>query len=247
MASTVNSPPGTSCGRLSTVSSASSSRASAVVAAFRSTSTIPRHGPDRPGSRLLRRTCRPGSLARVRLFHPRLPWFLKCVGGPSLRCNTRGTTARSSKGVELVSESVTAADPNTEVRGGACLCGRVRFTVTGPVVDPHVCRCTHCAKRSGAPFQWWVGFPMAGLQWTGEGGEPTWHDTYPGKTARGFCSDCGSHIAARDYGDDSVVGILATALDHYDTDPALTPTNLNRVAEAAPWLAPCGRGTAVAT
>ncbi|MEU9700307.1 hypothetical protein [Streptomyces sp. NPDC047981] len=49
---------------------------------------------------------------------------------------------------------------------------------------------------------------------------------------------CGTHIAARDYGEDkTIIGILATALDGYDADPALAPTNLNRLAEAAPWLA----------
>lgn len=136
-----------------------------------------------------------------------------------------------------MSETDAATGSDLEVRSGGCLCGKVRFTVTGSVDDPHVCNCAHCSKRSGAPFQWWVGFPMAGLKWTGEGGEPTWYDTYPGKTARGFCGGCGSHIAARDYGDDTVIGILATALDHYGTDSALVPTNLNRVSEAAPWLA----------
>ncbi|MGW0673443.1 GFA family protein [Streptomyces sp. NPDC002746] len=135
---------------------------------------------------------------------------------------------------------------NPEVRSGGCLCGTIRFTVTGPADDPHVCNCEHCAKRSGSPFQWWAGFPMAGLTWTGEGGEPTWYDTYPGKTARGFCGTCASHIAARDYGDDTIIGILATALDDYATDPALVPTNLNRVAEAAPWLAQCDTRAAVA-
>ncbi|MFE9424264.1 GFA family protein [Kitasatospora sp. NPDC006697] len=149
---------------------------------------------------------------------------------------------------ETVAVTATAAatGPVLTVRSGSCLCKRIRFTVTGPVVDPHVCNCAHCAKRAGAPFQWWVGFPMSGLTWTGEGGEPTWYDTYEGKTARGFCGNCGSHIAARDYGDDTIIGILATALDHYGTDPALAPTNINRVAEAAPWLAQCDTQPAAA-
>jgi len=136
-----------------------------------------------------------------------------------------------------------AAATGTEVRSGGCLCGLIRFTVTGPVDDPHVCNCTHCAKRSGAPFQWWVGFRADGLEWTGEG-EPAWFDTHPGKTARGFCGRCGTHLAARDYGDDTMIGFLATALDDYGTDPALVPTNLNRVAEAAPWLAQCAQPAA---
>ncbi|MFF6772703.1 GFA family protein [Streptomyces sp. NPDC012637] len=141
-----------------------------------------------------------------------------------------------------MSETVAANGSGPEDRSGGCLCGKVRFTVTGPVDDPHICACEHCAKRSGAPFQWWVGFPMAGLEWTGA--EPTWFDTYPGKTARGFCGACGSHIAARDYGDDTIIGILATALDDHATDLALVPTNLNRLAEAAPWLAQSDRHAA---
>ncbi|MFF3957451.1 GFA family protein [Streptomyces sp. NPDC001890] len=145
-----------------------------------------------------------------------------------------------------MSETGAATGSEPEVRSGGCLCGKTRFTVTGPVDDPHVCNCGHCAKRAGAPFQWWAGFPMAGLKWTGESGEPTWYDTYPGQTARGFCGGCGSHIAARDYGNDTIIGILATALDHYGTDSALAPTNLNRVAEAAPWLAQCNTQPAVA-
>ncbi|MFD5920688.1 GFA family protein [Kitasatospora sp. NPDC058201] len=145
-----------------------------------------------------------------------------------------------------IATAVAATGSGIEFRSGGCLCGRIRFTVTGPVDDPHVCNCRDCAKRSGAPFQWWVGFPTVGLEWTGEGGEPTWYDTYPGETSRGFCGTCGSHIAARDYGDDTMIGILATALDDYGTDPELAPTNLNRVAEAADWLAQCNPRPAAA-
>ncbi|KJY26795.1 hypothetical protein VR44_29155 [Streptomyces katrae] len=54
---------------------------------------------------------------------------------------------------------------------------------------------------------------MDGLKWTGT--DPNWFDTHPGKTARGFCGTCGSHLAARDHGNDMAIGILATALDHH--------------------------------
>ncbi|MFF7400646.1 GFA family protein [Streptomyces murinus] len=131
-----------------------------------------------------------------------------------------------------------AAATGSEVRSGGCLCGKCRFTITGPVHDPHVCKCAHCVKRSGSPLQWWGSVPKSALTWTGA--EPTWFDTYPGRTARGFCPACATHLAARDYGDDTFIGILIPALDHYADDPALIPTNLNRVAEAAPWLAQAG-------
>nr|BEK71432.1 hypothetical protein KPHV_86590 [Kitasatospora purpeofusca] len=124
------------------------------------------------------------------------------------------------------------------VRTGGCLCGALRFTVAGQPVDPHVCGCAHCVRRSGSPFQWWTAFPLAGLSWTGEHGEPTWYDTHPGRARRGFCSRCGSHVAALDHGDPVEVGILVTALDDHGVDPALTPLNPNRLTEAAPWIAP---------
>ena len=75
---------------------------------------------------------------------------------------------------------------DTEGRAGGCLCGMIRFVVIGEPDYPHVCSCTHCQKRAGGPLQSWVGFPLAGLRWIGEGGEPTWYDTFPGETKRGF-------------------------------------------------------------
>ncbi|MGW4890699.1 phosphotransferase [Kitasatospora sp. NPDC004240] len=127
---------------------------------------------------------------------------------------------------------------DTAVRTGGCLCGALRFIVAGEPDDPHICGCAHCARRSGSPFQWWTSFPLTGLSWTGEHGEPAWYDTHPGKTRRGSCSICYSHVAALDYGDPEAIGILVTALDDHRNDPALLPLNPNRLNEAAPWLAP---------
>ncbi|MFI5643159.1 GFA family protein [Kitasatospora sp. NPDC051705] len=131
----------------------------------------------------------------------------------------------------------------TQRRSGGCLCGAIRFTVTGEPEDPHICGCAHCSHRAGSPFQWWTGFPLAGLSWTGDHGEPTWYDTHAGRTMRGFCPVCGSHIAALDHGDTALVGILVTALDGYRGDPAHVPLNPNRLPEAAPWLAPAAHRT----
>ncbi len=124
-------------------------------------------------------------------------------------------------------------EPKMVVAGG-CLCGNIRFTVTDEPDYPHVCSCPHCQKRAGGPLQSWVGYPLAGLTWTGEGGEPTWYDTFKGETKRGFCPICGSHIAAFDYGD-TTIGINLSALDEQD-DPRLTPVNQSFRDTAVPWL-----------
>lgn len=126
--------------------------------------------------------------------------------------------------------------PGTEIgaRTGGCLCGNIRFTVTGAPDYPHVCSCEHCQKRAGGPMQSWVSFPMSGLAWTGEGGEPTWFDTFPEVTTRGFCPVCGSHVAAIDYGD-AMIGINMTALDD-QTGQDLLPVNQSFRDNAVTWL-----------
>ncbi|MGW3929438.1 GFA family protein [Streptomyces microflavus] len=70
-------------------------------------------------------------------------------------------------------------------RTGGCLCGRIRFTTRGPAVFPHTCVCRDCQKLGGTPMMWWVGFET--VTWTGEGGEPTWYETFEGEAKRGFC------------------------------------------------------------
>jgi hypothetical protein len=132
-----------------------------------------------------------------------------------------------------MSETTTHPAGDNETWTGGCRCGKIRFTVAGEPDYPHVCSCTDCKVRGGGPMQWWVGFPLAGLTWTGEQ-EPTWYDTFPGETKRGFCATCGSHVAALDYGDDTI-GINVTALDQHD-DPRLTPVNQSFRPDAVSWL-----------
>ncbi len=57
---------------------------------------------------------------------------------------------------------------------------------------------------------WWAGFET--VTWTGEGGEPTWYETFKGEAKRGFCPTCGSRLAALD-SDIPEIGINVTALD----------------------------------
>ena len=131
-------------------------------------------------------------------------------------------------------ETTVEATADTESRTGGCLCGKVRFVVSGEPDYPHVCSCAHCQKRAGGPLQSWVSFPVEGLRWTGEGGEPTWYDTFEGETKRGFCPTCGSHVAAFDYGD-TMIGINLSALDDQN-DPRLVPVNQSFRGDAVAWL-----------
>jgi hypothetical protein len=119
-------------------------------------------------------------------------------------------------------------------RAGGCLCGRIRFSVRGKAVYPHTCSCPHCQKLGGAPLMWWAGFAPDRVTWTGEGGEPTWFETFEGEAKRGFCPHCGSRIAAIDNGIPEI-GINVTALDD-TSSPDLVPVNQSFRGNAVHWL-----------
>jgi len=74
---------------------------------------------------------------------------------------------------------------------GSCLCGAVRYTVTGPLRDVVACHCTQCRKQSGHFFAA-TSAPREAI--TVEGAENvTWYDSSSG-IRRGFCKTCGSHL-----------------------------------------------------
>jgi hypothetical protein len=79
---------------------------------------------------------------------------------------------------------------------------------------------------------WWVGFEQ--VTWAGEGGEPTWYETFPGEAKRGFCPRCGSRVAAID-SDIPEIGINVTALDN-TSGADLMPVNASFRDNAVHWL-----------
>jgi len=114
---------------------------------------------------------------------------------------------------------------------GGCLCERIRFRAGGEAIWPHLCSCPHCQKLSGAPVVAWVDFPLGTFTWTGDGGEPTWFNTYP-TTKRGFCPTCGTFVAALDE-NGTTMGITMMAIDDHST---LVPVHQGRKDNAVPWL-----------
>jgi len=75
------------------------------------------------------------------------------------------------------------------VKTGSCLCGAVRYTVSGPLRPVVACHCAQCRKSSGH-FVAATSAPRETIQIKGE---VTWYvssDT----ARRGFCGICGSSL-----------------------------------------------------
>lgn len=95
---------------------------------------------------------------------------------------------------------------------GRCLCGYIKFTLSGKPSDPHLCYCHMCQSWSGAPVVAWVNFPLASLKY--DSGEPTLYRSSK-NTQRGFCPKCGSTLFALDEGSKEIC-MTITVLDDRD-------------------------------
>jgi len=77
---------------------------------------------------------------------------------------------------------------------GSCLCGAVRFEVTGELGGIQLCHCSQCRRASGAAFA--ANLPVKAENFRLVAGEPKAYESSPGKQ-RLFCGDCGSPIISR--------------------------------------------------
>lgn len=113
---------------------------------------------------------------------------------------------------------------------GGCLCGAVRFRVTGEPLDSGYCHCRMCQKNSGAPVVAWVTFAAAEFSWIS--GPATGYASSP-RATREFCSACGSYLVFRNADLPAEVSVNTASLD----DPKVFPPRMHIfVASRIPWF-----------
>ena len=81
--------------------------------------------------------------------------------------------------------------PMTTTSEGGCLCGAIRFSVSGTPKWTAWCHCASCRKHTGAPVSAYAGFEREQVVFTD--GEPARFSSSPG-VQRGFCAACGSTL-----------------------------------------------------
>jgi hypothetical protein len=79
---------------------------------------------------------------------------------------------------------------------GQCMCGALRFTVSGPSLWCGHCHCRFCRHAHGAAFVTWVGFPQANVRITAHGDAADddalrWYHSSK-ESRRGSCARCGT-------------------------------------------------------
>lgn len=100
--------------------------------------------------------------------------------------NTSGSSVKTSRGVFF--DNLSGARP---VATGRCLCGEIRFEVTGEDVGSSYCHCRMCQRFAGAPVSAGTGFLSENFSVTQ--GEPKIYKSSE-IAERAFCPTCGSSL-----------------------------------------------------
>ena len=77
---------------------------------------------------------------------------------------------------------------------GGCLCGVVRYRVSGAPVATTLCHCRSCRRASGGTNVAWAVFDNAAFEWLS--GAPKAYSSSPGIEWL-HCEDCGSLVGYR--------------------------------------------------
>jgi len=108
----------------------------------------------------------------------------------------------------------------TDVVTGSCLCGSVRYEITGPLRDAEYCHCSMCRRAHGSAFSTNAEVPTSQFRWLGGQDVLSEFASSP-QRRRVFCGRCGSHLVIRRLDDPAT---LAVALGTVDADAGIRPS-----------------------
>lgn len=118
---------------------------------------------------------------------------------------------------------------------GSCLCGAIRFRVTGKAVRFTLCHCGRCRKATGSANSSNIGLADGRLDWIqGETLVYRYKMPEPARYATAFCGHCGSplprHIPE--------IGMIVVPAGSLDENPGISPEAHIFWASHAKWLEP---------
>jgi hypothetical protein len=112
---------------------------------------------------------------------------------------------------------------------GSCLCGAVRYEITGSLLGAGHCHCPVCRKSHGAAFATWGFVNPDEFRWISGVELVHGYESSPGKQ-RCFCRRCGSPLVFTDAGK-----VMEVVLATVDGDPGVRPKEHIFVGSRVPW------------
>ena len=116
---------------------------------------------------------------------------------------------------------------------GGCLCGGVRYEISGKPEQAANCHCSMCRKQTGSAFFSALPVMAKNLRWTQGEDLVARYESSPGG-ARLFCKKCGSTLGGGPMNpkpDD----LYYLAMGTLDDDPGIKPSAHIYVGSKAPW------------
>jgi len=112
---------------------------------------------------------------------------------------------------------------------GGCLCGAVRYQITGLLYDASHCHCSMCRRQHGAAFATYAKFNPDDFRWISGEDLVKVYETSSG-SGWCFCSECGSSLAGTDNGK-----VTSVTLGTVQGDPGIRPESHIFMGSMAAW------------
>jgi len=115
---------------------------------------------------------------------------------------------------------------------GGCLCGRVKYQVSGPFDAFYLCHCSQCRRSTGSAHAANIFTRPEHLQWlAGEELVKRYIPDEPGVISKAFCSHCGSLVPYTSIKS----GRLIIPAGSLDEPPGIEPQNNIFWRDRADW------------
>ena len=115
---------------------------------------------------------------------------------------------------------------------GGCLCGAVRYEITGESYKVLHCHCRSCRKHNGAPVVTLAGFTADQVAFGGD--QRKIYESSPG-VGRAFCGTCGTPLTWEGHSEDRGP-IVEIHISTFDTPEVLVPSVHSFYPERIPWM-----------
>ena len=119
-----------------------------------------------------------------------------------------------------------------EVAQGGCLCGEIRYRITGPSLFVSQCACKDCQKATGTGHTTIIGIHQSQLEVSGDLATFTNEGETGGRVTRHFCGRCAGRIYTSGDLPGEFIMVQAGSLD----DPSrIEPESVIYLKDAAIW------------
>jgi hypothetical protein len=117
----------------------------------------------------------------------------------------------------------------SDVEGG-CLCGAIRYRVSGKPMNTMICHCETCRRAAGSPVVAWLTFARADFQ-LGKGRPVEFSSTPP--VRRSFCGSCGTPLTYSHRDSPDSIDVTTCSLDDPHSFP---PTHHSWLSDDVAWV-----------